>query len=71
MESQTNHKGKGINHGQQERGRETPMERNRGHQYFPPNGNSNAAESVEETMRADMGGKIWGLKIWGPKIRKD
>jgi hypothetical protein len=65
MESQSNHKGKGINHGHQERGRETSMERNRGHQYFPPNGNSNAAESAEETLGANMGGKNMGTENLG------
>jgi hypothetical protein len=62
MESQTNHKGGGENHGQPEREMETPMERNRDHQYFPPNGNSNATESAEEMMEADLGEKNLGAE---------
>jgi hypothetical protein len=41
---------------------ETPMERNRGHQYFPPNGNTSVADSVGDMMGDDMGAKNLGAE---------
>ena len=63
QEGQTKHKGVGAIPGQSMRGIETSMESNKDHQYFPPNGNCNVADSAGDIMGDDRGLKIGGLKI--------